>query len=227
MRRAGGKTTTVIDAVSGSVVARGAEEGRFAQFHAAKDDEHTLGFRPLVCPNCGWALPPRADDFVFYCTTCSRAWKILGEDLLEVPHRIVGRAAPAPHGVRYLPLWELAGSIGDAPPRRFLAPAFRYRRLKLLADLTARLARYDRPLAAAERDPHDVHGAFFDEDDAAALVAFAAIAAAEDRFDEVEARRDVRLDVDAAGLVWAPFAADAYAYVDPFLGASLPKSLLL
>lgn len=227
VRRAGAKTTTVIDAVTASVVLRGADERRFAHFRAATDDEQTLGFRPLVCPNCGWALPPRADDFVFYCTTCSHAWKILGEELLEVPHRIVGRPRRASHGVRYLPLWELAGSIGESPPRRFLAPAFRYRRLKTLAELTARLTRYDRPLESAERDTHEVHGAFFDEDDAAALVAFAAIAAAEDRFDEVEARRDVRVDVHTAALVWAPFAVDAYAFVDPFLGASLPKNLLL
>lgn len=227
VHRAGSKTITIVDGVSHGVVLRGEDEERFAHLRASTDPEETIGLRPLVCPNCGWALPVRADDFVFFCSTCARAWKIVGQELLGIRHRIVGAAPVASRGARYLPLWEVSGSIGDEAPRRFLAPAFRYRRLKALAELAAKLSRRPPELAEAALAAHEVHGAYFDESDAAALISFAEMGNESERFDDIAARAERRLAVDGAILLWAPFAADAYAYVDPFLGTALPKNLLM
>jgi DNA-directed RNA polymerase subunit RPC12/RpoP len=227
VHRIGKKTVTVIDGVSQSVVLRGEDEQRFAHLRVATGSEETVGFRPLVCPNCGWALPVRADDFVFFCSTCERAWKILGQELLELPHRIVGVAPAGSRTARYLPIWQISGSLDDEAPRRFLAPAFRYRRMRALAELATKLSRRPPELASTTLAAHEVHGVYFDESDAAALISFAEMGNESDRFEEIEARRERRLAVDGADLLWAPFTMDGYAYVDPFLGTSLPKNLLI
>lgn len=232
--RPGRSTVTIVDAVSQSVVLRGASAECLERFHGGSGEERTLGFRPLKCPNCGWDLALRPDDVFFYCTTCFRAWKLAGEEMIEAAHIVAEatrptarRPAQPPGEEHHLPLWSLRGAVGDDAPRRFVTPAFRCRRLKTLADLTASLSRRAPDFVESERRPRVAHGAYFDESDAAALALFAEIGEGTERFIEVEERSAARLRVDAADLVWAPFASDTYSYLDPFTGTAIPKNLVL
>ena len=248
--RPGRRTVTVVDAVSQAIVLRDGDADWMQRLRAEGGGERTLGFRPLRCPNCGWDLALRPDDVIFYCTSCFRAWQIAAEELVGVAHRVAepprgdvphlgdfiddGLRGPASvadevttvRNVPFLPLWSLRGAIGGDPLRRFLAPAFQCRRLKTLADLAARLSRIEPELVASERLPEAAHGAYLDQRDAAELALFAEVGGGAERFDEVAARAGETLRVDESELVWVPFGADAYSYLDPFTGAAIPKNLL-
>jgi hypothetical protein len=228
IERPGRRALTVVDGVSQSVVLRGGPTEALDRLRAVTEAPATLGFRPLACPNCGWALPLRPEDVIFYCTTCSRAWRILGEEMIETPHRIVaGPGRERSQSAEHWPLWHLRGEIEGCPRRQFLAPAFRCRRLKTLAELAARLSHVAPSLLPAEQPPRQARGAYFDEPDAAALALFAEIGGGVERFDEVEERAGRTLRVEEADLVWAPFGSDAYSYLEPFTGTCIPKNLLL
>jgi DNA-directed RNA polymerase subunit RPC12/RpoP len=225
VERPGQRTATIVDAVSRAVVVRGASFEGLSSLRTGAGEPQTVGFRPLVCPECGWSLPLRPEDFVFYCSTCFRAWKIVGDSLAPVER---GFAAPRDGGAgarKHLPFWELHGRIGDEQTRRYLVPGFRLRRLKILADFATRLARERAPRDEAPVPPSEAHGAFFDERDAAALASFALAAEAGERFDEVDA--PPALVVEAARLVWFPFRSEPYSYRETASGLAFPKNLLL
>jgi DNA-directed RNA polymerase subunit RPC12/RpoP len=228
IERPGRRALTVVDAVSQSVVLRNGPADALDRLQAVTEEPSTLGFRPLACPNCGWALALRPEDVIFYCTTCSRAWRILGDDMLETPHRIVaGPAHELSPNSEHLPLWHLRGEIEGSPRSRFLAPAFRCRRLKTLADLAARLARTAPSLLPAEHPPRQARGVYLEEADGAALVLFAEIGEDTERFDEVERRARKTLRVEQTELVWVPFGVNGYSYLEPFTGTAIPKNLVL
>jgi LSD1 subclass zinc finger protein len=170
-------------------------------------DQPTAGFRPLVCPNCGWDLPVSAEDVVFFCASCEKAWQLRGTEMTEMPHEVAAVAGVG--NAAYLPFWRFdAGAC---------VPAFRYRRLKALADLATRFAakppRWER--WTGPRPP--MRGCFYDADDAALLAQFIAAGAGS-------------TSVDGAGraaLVWLPFKRQSGSLVDPFTGMGLQESLLV
>ena len=225
VERPGRRTATIVDAVSHAVAVRGASFEALSSVRTEAGESQTVGFRPLVCPECGWSLPLRPDDSVFYCSTCFRAWKIVGDLLAQVDR---GFAAPHDGGAttdKHLPFWELRGRIGDDKARRYLVPGFRLRRLKILADFATRLSRDSAPRDEASVPPSEAHGAFFDERDAAALASFALAAEEGERFDEVDAPPP--LVVEAARLIWFPFRSEPYSYRETASGLAFPKNLLL
>lgn len=179
-----------------------------------------IGFRPLACPNCGWDLPLAPEEIVFVCASCGRGWQISGSDLAEVPCRI---AAPAdPKAARYLPFWSL--TIPDRRSAPFLLPAFRCRRLKLLADLASRLAAFppsDRPVTA-ERPA--LQGCYYDAEDAARLARF--VMAWEDKTEETAEGKALSPPPSGSILTWIPFSIEGNLLRDPITGFTLPSSFL-
>ena len=198
---------TVVDGVTGTIVQpRAARSLQKALAIGPSGDLPTAGFRPLVCPNCGWDLPVSADDVVFFCASCEKAWQLSGTEMREVAHAIA--AVAGVDGGVFLPFWQLG---------RHCVPAFRYRRLKALAMLTTRLSakplRYERWTGA--RPP--VRGCFYDTDDAARLARFVASGAG-------TAAED---GAGRATLVWLPFKRESQSLIDPFTGMGLQESLLV
>jgi DNA-directed RNA polymerase subunit RPC12/RpoP len=229
IRRPQSRSLTIVDGVSRTVVDRDVDCAILERLgKPAAGEPSVIGLRPLVCPNCGWELPVMPQHVIFYCGSCARAWRIAGDELVEIPHAFAaapssGARAPAEH----LPFWALRAAVGSEAPQSFLAPAFRYRRARSLVDLTASLSRLAGALSKGSSPPPRAHGGFYDQTDAAALALLAEAGAPPRSFTRAERYRDESIRVDGAELVWLPFVADAYSLRDPFCGAAITRSLLL
>ena len=240
------RRVAVLDAVTGSMVARDADaadlETLVAGSGAASAVQHVVGFRPLCCPNCGWDFAVRAADVVFHCGSCERTWELRGEDLESIASDVVApTAADASDTLPRLPVWEVRGSLratarDRAPspratlPERVFAPAFAWRKLGHLCDLGARLAR-GAPAAPELEPAKDVPlaGCTLDREDALVFARMVALALLLDdanvRFAIARGRPAPEIAIDGAAtrLVWLPFAGDAYSVRDPFTGYALPR----
>jgi hypothetical protein len=142
IRRPQSRSLTIIDAVSQAIVERGLRPDLLQRLdRPATGEPSVVGFRPLVCPNCGWNLPVEPEHVIFYCGSCSRAWRIVGDDLVEMSYRFAGpREAVTETSAEHLPFWALRASIGDGGSKPFLIPAFRYRRARSLVELATSLS---------------------------------------------------------------------------------------
>jgi predicted RNA-binding Zn-ribbon protein involved in translation (DUF1610 family) len=230
LRRPRSLSLTIVDAVSQAVIDRDVDAAIVERLgKPASGAPSVVGFRPLVCPNCGWDLPVAPEHVIFYCGSCFRAWRIAGDELVELPHDFAAtpdsgsRVAAAEH----LPFWSLRAAVGDEAPQSFLAPAFRYRRARSLVELTAALSRVASSLAKGSSRPPRAHGGFFDEADAAALALLAHAGASPRSFTRAERYRHESIRIESAELVWLPFAADAYSLRDALCGMAVTRVLLL
>ncbi|MCL5024378.1 MAG: hypothetical protein M1497_13630 [Nitrospirae bacterium] len=227
MESRGETLITVIDAVSGAVVRADLPAFIYRTLDRALEEEPmTIGFRPLVCPNCGWDFPVRSEDSIFPCATCRKAWQIRGNGLIEIGYRVA--AAPgndSPEQLTYLPFWVVDALPEQGRTFRFFIPAFRYRRLKFLLDLALVTSRLCPPYALGKACG-ELSGVYYDLEDAARLAQFvrtALIAAT---------IRDFRfgpqgLSVTGATLTWFPFRKEKGYLVAPFGYISIPANLLL
>ncbi len=210
IRRSGRASLTSVDGVTGSLVKRGVAPSVLETLGTPLAGEaQTVGFRPLLCPNCGWELPLRPDDCVLCCGSCRRAWEIDGESLVDTPTLVI--EAPDRDAARsvertHLPFWSCPSRDGAA----HLVPAFRCRRLKSVIDLATSYAQKPPATKMASAEAPELVGAFLDRDDAAALSAFV---------DAGDARGEA--------LVWVPYRNDGYSLVDPHFGLGLAKNLLV
>lgn len=230
LARDGERWLTVVDAVAESVVQpRAPLSLREALERPASDESRTVGLRPLVCPNCGWALPVEPDDVIFFCGSCHRAWQIHGVELTDMPHEIAdvqpSAANPGPvAGTIYLPFWQLAPEGAAEAPRAW-APAFRYRRLKALHDLAARLTAKPPAYRPWTGERPAAHGCFYDAEDAALLARFAA-AGRHRTPREVQAATEAEPRFTGARLTWLPFRRESQSLLDPSTGLALQETLL-
>jgi LSD1 subclass zinc finger protein len=226
----GERWLTVVDAVAESVVQpRAPLSLRDALERPAMDEPRTVGLRPLVCPNCGWALPVEPDDVIFFCGSCHRAWQIHGVELTDMPHEIADvrpdGAIPGPAaGTVYLPFWQL-DPAGASPAALAWAPAFRYRRLKTLHDLAARLTAKPPAYRPWTGERPAAHGCFYDAEDAALLARFAAAGLRRSPRD-VKAAAEAELSFTGARLTWLPFRRESQSLLDPSTGLALQEALL-
>lgn len=221
---------TVVDGVSESITGRGLPGSVLeALRQTAGPAPPTIGFRPLACPNCGWDLPLRPDDVVFVCTSCHRAWGIRGDRLLPTKLAIASTAlGDVPK--RYLPLWAFRAKLPDETKgRRFLVPGFRYRRLKMLADLATNLARAQPLVTLEHRDTEigGLTGCYFDAEDATTLCRFVAAGLGSRSLVSVERFRTDQVRTAEPVLLWAPFREGPHSLYDPYSSTALPKNLLL
>jgi DNA-directed RNA polymerase subunit RPC12/RpoP len=226
----GERWLAVVDGVAESLVQQRAPLSlREALERPAPDEPRTVGLRPLVCPNCGWALPLQPEDVILFCGSCHRAWQIHGVELADVPHEIADMrpdaADPGPGGgATYLPFWQL-GAAGAAEAGRAWVPAFRYRRLKVLHDLAARLTAKPPVYRAWTGERPAVHGCFYDVEDALLLARFAA-AGRQRTPGGVKAAAEDEPAFAGARLTWIPFARESRSLRDPSTGLALQEALL-
>ncbi len=228
------KWLTVVDGVAESVVQPRVPVALYdALTRGAAAEQRTVGLRPLVCPNCGWTLPLEPDDVIFLCASCNRAWQVHGAELTETPHEIAEIAAPGapdvahaidPASAVYLPFWQLEPATAG-PEGRAWAPAFRYRRLKALHDLTTRLSAKPPAYRPWTGERPVAQGCFYDAEDAVLLARFAA-AGRRRTPDAVKAAAGSEPDFQAARLTWIPFKRESQSLLDPSTGLALQEALL-
>jgi len=229
IRRPQKRSLAIVDGVAKSIVTPEAPADLAQRFRAASgDDVSVVGLRPLVCPNCGWDLPIEPDHVIFYCGSCKKAWRIAGDELLEVAHAFAAapRSSAAKAIADHLPFWSLRATIGDGKPRAYLAPAFRYRQARALVDLTTRLSPLVPALAAVDAAPSHARGAAFDEGDAGSLALLSAAGGEPCEFTSAARYRGKAVSVEEARLLWLPYLSDAYSLRDPFRGVALTARLL-
>jgi hypothetical protein len=229
IERQGETMLTIVDAVSGKVMCREAPCSLYTQLHRQSAmAPPVVGLRPLVCPNCGWDLPCRADDMIFFCTSCSRAWSLSGSELRAIAYQVATIASvPNPGAVTYLPFWALQPDTPAQAPGNDLIPAFRYRRLKILVDLARRLSTCPLHYGISSEPPPDLHGCFYDHDDAVRLARFI--------YKEFTASTNRhhgqplpdQLDFARATLTWVPFTQTRRELADPWTAYHLPRHLLV
>jgi predicted RNA-binding Zn-ribbon protein involved in translation (DUF1610 family) len=218
---------TVVDAVSESVVQPRAPITLYTALARKPAGEPlTVGLRPLVCPNCGWALPLEPDDVIFFCPSCSRAWQIHGVELTEMPFEIaqVPDASTSTNDLVYLPFWRLDPGTGGPEGCAFV-PAFRCRRLKILNDLASRFSAKPPVYQTATGERPRVRGCFYDAEDAVLLARFAA-AGRRRTPGAVKAAAGDEPSFAGARVIWIPFKREGQALLDPFSGLALQETML-
>lgn len=225
----GRSSVTVVDAVSCNVTKlNGPMEIYETLDRAPRHAVEAIGFRPLVCPNCGWDLPVRAQDVIFSCSSCGKAWQITGKELHEVSYQVA--VVPGHNGkdpnVQYLPFWTMQAQInGDA--RQFYMPAFRYRRLKYLKDLGKRLSGQPRHYSVLEGKAPELHGCFYDRDDAVRLAQLTYVDMELALHRQIDKKLEQHFTVSGISLVWFPFTHQTTSLIDPFMGWAVPQSGLI
>jgi LSD1 subclass zinc finger protein len=213
-----GETMTVVDGISGGVVSTEVPADSLTALRSRGSASGlSVSFRPLVCPNCGWDLPVREADVIFYCTSCHRALLLVGTELRTVPHDLAAAKTSDREERRYLPFWTL-----ETDKRRVIVPAFRYRQLKHIQMLATRLAKVPQEIDPAAEPSGDLFGGFYDPGDAAKLASFilAGVTLEEGKRVEGDAQlHDPRL-------LWVPFRVQGNYLFDPFFGMNLFANLV-
>jgi ribosomal protein S27E len=174
----GAERLVVVDAVAGSVSREaGPSEPWFAEIAARRLPRlsaASLGFLPLRCPECGWALPLEQSAVVHLCTRCGRAWAEGADRLVPIGYDAISGRGDA----LYLPVWRFEAAISvegtviagaaDLPrlfkpagwpvparpdvagrPAALFVPAFECRALTVLERLAGALARLQPEIARA------------------------------------------------------------------------------
>jgi hypothetical protein len=225
-----GSFLSIVDGVSGSVVRSNVPPAVRERLERPQSgDLPCVGFRPLVCPNCGWDLPVNPDHVVFFCTSCEQAWEIEGAELRSVRYEVAdvpGARAGNPSGSTYLPFWVLANGHDGKPTRDFFIPAFRYRRLKVLADLARDMSRQEHSYAATSREQLPLHGCYYDRDDALGLAEVVYPGLTRSPEQALERMEEERLSFSSATLTWLPFQPEGQWLRDPFSRRAINPALL-
>lgn len=219
---------TVIDAVSSSVLNTNAGTAIYETLDRAQVGEPTVAaFRPLTCPNCGWDLPVRPEDCIFFCGNCSRAWQIFGSDLNGVAYHIADSGDLNKGELKYLPFWILKSAAATGQSFNFFIPAFRYRRLKFLLELALIITRLQPEYSVSGYKASDLSGCCYDSADAASLAQFTQAALISDSTEDFKTELADSLSVTGATLVWFPFRIQGEYLIAPFGGIRIPGKLLI
>ena len=210
-----GERLVALDGVTGGIASREVSPSLLASAGSGSGTAAVVaGFRPLVCPNCGWDLNVSPDDVIFFCRTCRRAWKIEKDTLMPASYEIASIAhVTVGEDDLYLPFW-IADSPGE--PEKIWVPAFRYRQLRHLEMLGSRLSRMKPEYSSTEEPLASVHGVHYDERDGVALAEFLLAGLVPGGSGAVG-----RLT-----LLWVPLDSRGHFLFDPFIGSNLYANLL-
>ena len=224
----GKRSLSIIDAVSKAVIKTDAPEALYNVLdHGMKENPEIAGFRSMVCPNCGWDLPVRPDDCIFFCTSCKKAWQIHGSLLSEVPFTVAGvEGIDKSRATQYLPFWVFRAGNKAGRPFYIFAPAFRYRRLKILMDLAITFTRLQPSYVASDRKNNELTGCYYDSEDGLVLAGFAASILTAKDIDGFREACSKKLSPSKAALTWFPFRIEGNYLSAPFCVMSIPKNLL-
>ena len=221
VQTAGRHRCVIVDGTSSAIVADDVEPEVLTRLASpAGQAAHTLGFRPLVCPNCGWDLPDDPDQVVFHCNACARAWQLNGDALTPIPYAV----APIPTGAdlahEMLPVWILDRPRAEAHTRIF-APAFHFRNLRRAVDLGRSLTRIGVEAPRGADCDRQLGRCHLDRADGAALARFVLAGLQPDGI-----LPDDAPPTQTPTLAWLPFRVGPYALHEPRTGITLPKLLL-
>jgi ribosomal protein L37AE/L43A len=218
---------SLVDAVCGKVVQIAAPCHLYTVLHRQRTTAlQVVQFRPLVCPNCGWDLPYRSEDIIFFCTACDQAWQMVGSDLRTMAYQVVDIALGATgDAVTYLPFWCLQAHAPLPGVNTYWMPAFRYRRLKRLVDLATRLTLQQPPYRVMTGPKPALHGCFYDAHDAIRLAQFTHVGLMRKSPQHLNLAQPPAF---ARGrLTWVPFRHQGRDLVDPWTNFPLPRHLLI
>jgi DNA-directed RNA polymerase subunit RPC12/RpoP len=229
VERAGQTALAIVDAVATKVITLDAPCSLYRVLHQASNTTpQVIGFRPLVCPNCNWNLPLRTDDSLCFCTACDRAWQLAGSELHAVVYQVASLPSrPGQSGVTYLPFWILQPKTISGDPRPYYLPAFRYRRLKVLADLACRWTRKQPHYEMLTGAKPPLQGGFYDQGDAVQLAHFVHTGLSLERHRRGSPAARPQLSFRRAALTWFPFTVRGRYLIDPITGLDLQHSALL
>lgn len=224
----GNRSLTIIDAVSKAVIKTDVPVNLYNVLdQEIKEDPEVAGFRPLVCPNCGWDLPIRPDDCIFFCSSCNKAWQIRGSLLSEVPFIVAGVEGMEKYGtIQHLPFWVFRAGDKEGRPFYIFAPAFRYRRLKILMDIAITFTRLQPAYAVSDRKNEALTGCYYDSDDGMLLASLARSVLTAKNIEGFRDSCDKELSSSGAALTWFPFRIEGNYLAAPFCVMSIPKNLL-
>jgi len=229
LKRDGKTLLAIIDAVSQSVITLDANPSLYRVLdQQLESDPPVIGFRPLTCPNCGWDLPIRPDNVIFFCSSCEKSWQILGNCLYEVSYRIAKTANAENHKqLKYLPFWVLETKTDENGPAKLFLPAFRYRQLKFLSDLAIRISRQQPSYTVLTEKLPEVEGCYYDQEDAVMLAQFSQVGMAPRPLEKIKALQEDNYSMTDATLTWFPYEINGIYLIDPFTGHRLMRNLLL
>ncbi|NIO10281.1 MAG: hypothetical protein GTO40_20665 [Deltaproteobacteria bacterium] len=219
----------VVDAVSQSVITLAAPLSLYETLNQEVSGEPpVIGFRPLTCPNCGWDLPIRPDNVIFYCSSCEKSWQIMGDCLYEVSYCIARLNGENPEGeLKYLPFWVLETRSEENGCGRLFLPAFRYRQLKFLSDVAMRVTRKQPEYTVLTEKLPEVQGCFYDQEDAVMLAQFSQVGMAPCPLEQIKAIQGEKSSFSNATLTWFPYKINGNHLIDPFTGHRLMRNLLI
>ena len=229
IEQGGHSSLTSVDGVSGTIVRTRIDTSVLDTLSRKSQMQHsTIGFRPLTCPNCGWDLPMRPQDVIFFCSACDRAWEINRHTLREVAYQFADLEERNKKGdAVHLPFWVLTQPTTTPGAKRYFLPAFRYRRLKLLADLAQRITYKQPDYAVRQGAKPEAHSCFYDHYDALKFAAFIYVGTRVRKTRHIELTPGEKLSIRKITLTWVPFRARGNYLVDPFTDYHLPRAGLL
>lgn len=225
----GQNALVIIDAVSQTVVRQDAETAIYNVLDKTNKLHHRVaGFRPLICPNCGWDLPLRPDDAIFFCSTCRKAWQIAGDNLYETAYHIAEpRDMRKGDKLTYLPFWLFDAATKNSAPFRLFIPAFRCRRLKFIVDLAMNISKKQPAYSVTDNGKADIQGCCYDQEDALMLARFVIEGLRLKEPEGMNLSGEDAIAQASAKLICFPFIVKGSFLADPFTGFSLSQGLLL
>jgi hypothetical protein len=230
---------TALDAVSESVIQLRAPVSLYEALEQPLTQEQKIvQFRPLSCPNCGWDLPVRKDDVIFFCQSCEKAWQMIGEGLLEIAYHVIKSSAVSACGVshprevkeggtlKYFPFWMVETGQSQTGILKYILPGFRYRRLKALADLAAALSRKSPDFVMADLRKLEAQGCYYDQEDAVNLAKVIQAGMMLKSSEGVKTLSADPFSVNKISLALIPFHVNGETFVEPFTGTIFSRNLL-
>ncbi|HEY2932311.1 MAG TPA: hypothetical protein VGK99_11250 [Acidobacteriota bacterium] len=215
----------IVDAVAKTIIRLDAPNSLYDLLNQRSDMfAEVIGLRPLVCPNCGWNLPVKAEDILFYCAQCKRIWQVEGKQLYEIAFDVaeVQDSSFAMH----LPFWDFQADNGNRR-RRFFIPAFHYRRLKLLIDLATAMSRKHPDYNRSAPDGQNLQGGYYDRADGERLARFVAAGLQLRNIEGYNNLNSSALEFPSATLTWFPFREQAGTLINPLTSTGIPAALLI
>jgi DNA-directed RNA polymerase subunit RPC12/RpoP len=226
---AGQPALTIVDAVASKVMTRDASCSlQSVVSRQATSAPQIIGFRPLMCPNCGWDLPLRTDDTVFFCTSCESAWQLSGSELRTVTYQVARiPTLDSQTTLTYLPFWVLQPKAICRHFASYFLPAFRYRRLKVIADLACKWTRKQPHYEVLTGPKPPLQSCFYTQGDAVKLAHFIHVGLTTARPQKGLRAASSQLSFARAILTWFPFMVRGRYLIDPFTGLDLQRSAVL